>query len=234
MYIDLIIKFLDNNIVFTSIYMDLIKHPSITLINAPPRSGKSTLLKYLICDLFANKQFAYGIVICPTIYNGGYDFLPNAYLYQQYSDAHIVRLFRHQMRLIKQNGSAPAAFLILDDCLGSVKWNSQLLIKIITTYRHYNVSILITAQYLLGHMTPTLRNMTEYYFTFKPRNLRDIKSNFEEFFMEFENEKKLQAFFTKHLSERFYFCLVKCSEEDPNKKFIISKSPLVRNTQIRY
>ena len=158
---------------------DLIHIPSINLINAPPGSGKSVLVKYLICDLHKNGKLEYGICICPTNHNGEYSYLPDSYVHSVYTDLTVARLMKLQVEQIRRFGAARPAFIILDDCLGMVNFGCKLLVKLFSNYRHYNISIFITSQYLQKYITPHLRSVASHYITFQLRNRREYDSNLQ-------------------------------------------------------
>ncbi len=60
-------------------------------------------------------------------------------------------------------GCPKNAFLILDDCVGSVNFNSPLWDKLATTARQYNITIMITFQ-RFKKCPPVIRQNSEYIF----------------------------------------------------------------------
>jgi hypothetical protein len=60
----------------------------------------------------------------------------------------------------------PPSFIIFDDLIGSLvsSQNSKMFMSLITTFRHYNVSVFICAQYARGLINPTLREQARYVF----------------------------------------------------------------------
>ena len=161
------------------------KIPNITLITAGPNSGKTVLCKYILYDLFKNKKLNYGIVFCPTGFNNSYDYLPKKYLYAQFDENTLIQLVNLQISQIKQHGKAKPAFVVFDDCIGSINFTSPLFSKLVTTYRHYNILLIFTTQYLFK-VPPVLRECTTYFITFKQPTKRSVQAIHETFM----NEKK--------------------------------------------
>jgi hypothetical protein len=214
---------------------NLIHVPSIVLINSAPASGKSVLVKYLVCDLFRKGQLNYGMAICPTNHNGDYDWLPNPFVHSTYTNLKVAKLMKLQADAIKRYGKdrAPTAFLILDDCLGMVNFGCKLLVKLFSNYRHYKISIFITAQYLQKYITPHLRSVSTYYFTFKLRNKREYESNLHEYFTEFNSPRELVEWMQTNLSEQYTFAMLKM-QESASSKYVVSKAPIISNYKCKF
>lgn len=130
--------------------------PSINLVIASPGGGKSHYIKSEIYALSRSGAFGYGICICPTARNtGGYDFMPQDHVYTRYDSSIIDHLMKTQSENIRR-GKNIQAFLILDDCLAIIKWNDKIVSELITTYRHYGITIFIATQYTMS-MPPIIR-----------------------------------------------------------------------------
>ena len=112
--------------------MELVKDkvPSIIIIASSPNSGKSTLVKYILCDLFAHQKLCYGLVFCSTAWNAGYDFLPSKYIYKYFDEDAFINLINIQVKQIKDNGRAKPCFLVFDDMLASVNFTSPQFTKL--------------------------------------------------------------------------------------------------------
>jgi len=88
--------------------IDIIKTPCLITFFAKKFSGKSSTMRYVLHSLIKAGRFDYGFVISPTgIFNGDWDCILNM-----------------QKKLISM-GQPKNAFLILDDCVGSVNFNSK-------------------------------------------------------------------------------------------------------------
>lgn len=204
--------------------------PFISVISSAPQSGKSTLVKYMLTDLFSNKKLNYGLVFCPSAFDGGYSFLPEKYVYLRFDEDAVKNLMKIQMNQIKTNGSAKPAFIIMDDCIGSVNFQSKFISELITNFRHYNITIIICTQYI-RRLPPTIHECCSYFFTFNQTSFKSI-TGINEIYME---EKKYDecSNFIRNNCKDYHFILVK-TYEPIEKKYTISKCPIFKNIKINY
>lgn len=205
--------------------------PNITLIDSPPRSGKSCLVKYILYDLFKNNKLKYGIVFCGTSFTGCYDFLPKKYVYGTYDENALINLINLQIIQIKNHGKASPAFIIWDDCLGQVDFMSPVLKKLFTTYRHYNLQLIFTTQYIYA-VSPILRQCSSYFITFRQQQKRSLQAIYETFLIDFDSYDECKQFISDNCID-YHFLLVKTLERD-EKRYIISRCPLIENINIKY
>ena len=82
------------------------KIPNVSLICAPPDSGKTYLVKYLLTQLYKKKKVNYGIVFCSTSFNTeNYDYIPDNYLHSNYDENLILNLMnirQQQIYMVKK------------------------------------------------------------------------------------------------------------------------------------
>lgn len=187
--------------------------PSITVLYAPPRCGKSHLIKHLVYSFCKAGKFNHGIVFCPT---GGYDFMPDGYVHSMYSDEMLSSFMSFQ----KRNGKP--AFLIFDDCLGMINPNSKVFTKLFTTYRHYNITILITAQYV-NKLPPVCRDCATYVFVFKQFSEPSFIGLHKAFFPNFDDWKQTKAFVEKNTGDHKF--IIVDTLESPERRYSVSKAP---------
>ena len=110
----------------------LITMPGIILVSGPKGSGKTQLIKDIIYNLAKQKMCDYLKVICPTAYNGSYDYLPKNHVSEVYNEQQLVSLLNEQIE-IKKKGQKRKMIIILDDCIGSVNFKSKIWEKLATT-----------------------------------------------------------------------------------------------------
>ena len=122
--------------------------PNITFICAPPKSGKSYLIKYLLNELFRKKKLKYGIEFIGSKYNGDFDFLSSKYVHSKYDENVLKKFYNIQIKQIQKKGKAPPAFIIFDDMLGSLNFNTGFIAELVPKYRHPNFTMIFTSQYL--------------------------------------------------------------------------------------
>lgn len=206
--------------------------PAITLISAKPRSGKTQFIKYMICTLFMERKIKYGLVFCPTLFNGSYNFIPEQFTYSMYDERIIKNLMRLQVRQIIEKGkdNVEPAFIVLDDCIGSINFDSPLFQKLISRYRHYNITIFIATQYLFK-IPPLIRDCTTYFICFNQTTKKSIDAIHETFMQDF-NYKTCYQFIKKNTKD--YHFIVVDNEEAEENKYTVSKVPLLENASIYY
>lgn len=120
-----------------------------------PKSGKSTLIKSLMKYYNDINYFKFGLVITGTKFNGDFDFVeesPALQVWDKYDEERLKKYFSvlekraNKLHEAGKGKKLPPSFLILDDLLGSID-NSPWLKNTLTRFRHYNVTIMLAAQY---------------------------------------------------------------------------------------
>lgn len=204
--------------------INTITSPSIILLVASPRGGKSHTIKYLLHSFCMQGRFSHGIVFSGSIQNKDYSFIPQQYVHPFSEDV------LKQFLLIQKTYTMPA-FLVLDDLLGACNWNSQLMTHLLTTYRHYKLTILIATQYV-QKIPPAVRNCVTFACIFNQSNKRSIDSVYESFLYDFNNVKQAQEFINSNC-KGYYFILVNISEVEFSKKYKLYIAPArLSNTKI--
>jgi hypothetical protein len=195
------------------------KIPSINLFCAAPGFGKSYLIKYLIYRI--GNKLSHGMVFCPTAFNGGYDYINKKYIHQTYSDE-ALRKFMLLQKALVENGTPRDAFLIFDDCLGSIKFHGNKLIeKLFTSYRHYRITILMSTQYIY-RIPPVYRECCSNAFIFAQDNERSVKAIYETFMLSLKSWKNTYDFITNNTKD-FHYIRV---QKNPNQpiKYAVGKA----------
>jgi hypothetical protein len=120
---------------------------SVNYLVGGPGTGKTHLMAILIERYYAGGWFHYGVGVCPKVCRDDYKMLSDDELHFEYNDDIVTSLIAKQTDLI-QKGTPNNAFLVLDNCLTSLK--SDVLAQLISNCRHYNITVFITSQILLG------------------------------------------------------------------------------------
>lgn len=95
--------------------------PAIYLFIGKPASGKSFALKSLMFDFQKAKYFKFILAFCRTKFNHGYDWLPDEYVDDKYSDDKLLTHIEKLRAFRKKSGKeCPPNALIFDDLLGTV------------------------------------------------------------------------------------------------------------------
>lgn len=177
---------IDNNIEMS--------YPCLILYSGPPGSGKSTCLKYHIYQFFNDKSIKgkWCFVISPTIFNQAYSFINdgNKFKSETYSDELLYSLMSKQEKYIN-DGKPKNLLLVIDDALGTANFMSNAMTRLITCYRHYKISTLITVQYAFK-IPPTVRCCAKYLFIFHSKNKRNLQCLYESYGSLFDSEKEFR------------------------------------------
>lgn len=151
---------------------DMVDHCTIAII-AKRASGKSFLTKEI---MYCKKNVSCAVAISRTEkLNSFYsEFIPDIYIYSEYSSDVLSRIFERQSIMnginserIKQ-GKKPkndSLFLIMDDCMSSKgTWTKDPhILELFFNGRHHHLSFILTMQYSVG-IPPEMRSNFDYVF----------------------------------------------------------------------
>ena len=180
--------------------MKQFKNHSNYLFIAKRNSGKTHLIKYLIYTFLEQKVFQWGVVFSATNFNTHQlDIVDKKYQYSTVDD----RVLEQIMTI--QEKSKVGCFIIFDDVIGTVNFNSSVLKKLFTTGRHYNISIFLATQYLKS-VTPLVRQNTDYVFLFDIKNLITLRAFYDEWGSNFETFEEFKTYFRNSVNG--YSCLI--------------------------
>ena len=146
-------------------------HATICLI-AKRATGKSFLVKEL---MYHKRHIPTIIAISKTEkLNSFYsDFIPDTYIYSDFSSEILTRLFKRQSQIIEDNKVRDkesrrkkdgSVMLIMDDCLSVKGWTRDSnILELFYNGRHSLISFILTIQYAVG-IPPDLRSNFDYIF----------------------------------------------------------------------
>lgn len=204
--------------------------PYLKYIVGSPKKGKSVYIKDDIYLLSKSKQLNYGIVICPTIYNGLYDYIPEDFRHAQFDEKIIHNLMKGQKKL-RELDIEKNAFIIFDDCIGNAEWNTKVMKELITTYRHLRITVIIASQYCKS-VPPLIRSCASHAVIFKPPNEISYKAMLESFFQDFNTVDELKQYFDQNV-DKYEAVEVHCDEDKENGRYQIVKATM-RDFSLRY
>ena len=219
--------------------MKKLKHvmPSLFLFVGKSKSGKSYLLKYLISYYcLTEKHFNFGLVLTGSDYNHEYKFLPSHAVHKY--EEEVLNQYIDSLKEKKNNGEElPPSFLVLDDILGLIS-RSKAWQNLISTYRHLNITLFISVQYLRTEASSTLiREQTGALFAFKTTNINTMKCFFDYFGSNiFENLEGFKERFQKCTTEKHSCCLYLDHDKSmtKNTNFLMLKAPQFDLKPIKY
>lgn len=188
-----------------------------------PASGKSYMLRYIFY-LFGQRKYFKGGGMCfsPSAYNGDYDFLPEKAVRDKFDLEWLGAYIEHLKAKVKEgkakNGKdwkLPHNFLILDDNLGTLNTNSEILQQLFACHRHISCSIFICTQYLAAarNVSTLMRNVTNYALMW-PQSLKNsIESMYNAYGQMFETIEAFKGALNKAREDK-YSCLLYINSTD--------------------
>ena len=179
--------------------------PTIMVLVAPTKSGKSTILSIL----FLRDEFYKGAFDNVTIMSNTIDqdvtsrFLRKACdCYTGYDDNVLAGLIENQKQF--DDDSRPFIGMIFDDILGSVKRNSYLT-HLVTRSRHYGVGLLAVSVQSFKAVGPTIRNNTNAFICGNLQNMSELDKISSEFSGMFGGDEKFRKIYKKATEQRYDF-----------------------------
>lgn len=156
-----------------------IKLPSILLSVGFCGGGKTIAMQYTIKTL---KAFDFVVVISNTAqFNGDYGFLKDIGLdFRIYNGSQCNKVFKMIMHIQEMATEKQRVCIVLDDILGSLS-NSKTFLKLASTYRHFNISLFMTTQFVNASMT-YIRELANYVFVFDQRTDSSRKAIYQSYF----------------------------------------------------
>ena len=189
------------------------------LIIETPGSGKSHLIKYLIHEICSNYSVEYSTVCSATAkLNGEYDFIDLKYVHTDWSDDFCEAI-------IKQQSSGKPAFLVLDDVIGNVQFNSKVFKKLAADYRHFNLRIIVVIQYLNSVIPPVVKNCIKAVTWFRQKQELTIKVIYSLFDLDFGNPSEFQDHMLALRKHQFVLHQPNETIEDREEAYKVLKAP---------
>lgn len=179
-----------------------IKTPSIVLAVGHCGSGKTVAMQYTIKTL---KAFDFVVVLSNTAsMNGDYDFLKDIGLdHRIYNGSQCDKVFKTIMKIQEFSKEKKRVAIVCDDILGSLT-NSKTFLKLSSTYRHFNISLFLTSQYVSAQTT-IIRELANYCFIFESRTDSSRKAIYQSYFGDCGTFVEFKKMFHTLKPYQFYF-----------------------------
>ncbi len=141
--------------------LGIIQRPFSAIINGKSGSGKSHVLRYIMREISkSDKPFDYGVVMSNTAWEGSFDYIPKKYIYEDFNEDVIKNLIKLQKNNLEKK-IQKQAFIILDDCCSENEFTNNVIKKLFVMGRHYNISTILTTQYV--HLVPPVLRSNSFY-----------------------------------------------------------------------
>ena len=171
--------------------------PHLGLFIARRSSGKTHLQKHLAYVLAKGGRFKWILVITPTAFNGEWSAIVGEDAVLPVFDPEQVETLMQRQAELREDGHDNPGLLILDDCLGSANFQSDLFTKIASAGRHYRITVWASFQHY--HKCPTvIRTNADYLYIMGVQNEKVLKSLWDEYGgLGFNDVKALRAYALK-------------------------------------
>lgn len=202
-----------------------IDSPNFILVSGKPAAGKSHFIKYLLMTQsaqFSKNALKYGVVFTTTKFNRAYEeFIPSGYIHSAYKPEVLQSLLD-----IQAANPINRAFVIFDDCLPAAAFSSQLFTNLATTFRHYNLTVIISTQYIYK-VPPTVREVATRVAMFKMTTKRSIAALFESFGGMWNSYQEFAAQMQKSTGDfKFIYYFANSSSENRDDVYKVMKAPV--------
>ena len=142
--------------------------PFSALVCSKRNSGKSVLVKYLLCELLKQKKITFAVVFSNTAeYSADWDCLPKSNRVQGFDEETLRRIVDSQKGkkaqiLDGKKVALPQVLLIFDDVAGMEDFKTSSIIEeIYSNSRHWGISVITLVQYS-KYITPACRGNADY------------------------------------------------------------------------
>ena len=168
---------------------DMADHCTIAMI-AKRATGKSFLTREI---MFLKRNISTAIAISRTekLNNFYSEFIPDSYIYSEYSSDILSRIYQRQAKMNEDNKKRvesnkkpkdDALMLIMDDCMSSKgTWlKDPNILELFFNGRHHHISFILTMQYSVG-IPPEMRSNFDYVFLLAEDTFSNQKRLYEHY-----------------------------------------------------
>jgi hypothetical protein len=157
-----------------------IQTPHLAAFIARRNSGKSHLQKHLLHLLTKAKRFSWVRVVTPTAFTHEWsDIVGEENVRETWDEEEVERLLEHQKEC-REKGKPNPGLLILDDCLGTVQFQSPILVRLASTGRHFDLSLWMAFQHW-GKTPAFIRSNVDLMVVLNPQSEKIVRSLYDEF-----------------------------------------------------
>ena len=168
---------------------NMVNHCTIAMV-AKRATGKSYLTKEI---MFHKRNIASAVAISRTEkLNSFYsEFIPDSYIYSEYSSDVLTRMYERQSQMNQDNKirvkngkkeKDDSVILIMDDCMSSKgTWlKDPNIMELFFNGRHHHLSFILTMQYAVG-IPPEMRSNFDYIFLLAEDSINNRKRLYEHY-----------------------------------------------------
>ena len=184
----------------------------MTIVVGSGGSGKTHLIKYIMCQEWASKAFDYLVVF--TMNSDDYGYLDPDYIHTDFTNIvrDVVAILKFQRDLIR-NGVTKR--IVFDDVIGAINFNDPFWTMLNSQFRHFNLIIVYSVQYI-NKIPPVFRENAFRAIIFKQNSVRSVNACYESFG---------QRFFNKLVDFKAYL-----ERSTNNRAFVVVNNKVLVNT----
>ena len=195
--------------------------------------GKTHFIRFLLQDQMTRRYLPlqWGLVFVRTKFKHSYDFVPNERVFQGYNEDVLKKYVANLEGMYRERGHLPPSFLVFDDLVGILTNQTNWFTNFISTYRHYNITIIVAVQYLTGRnaISPIMREQTTYALMFRSGTAKTIQNLYESYGQMFPTKNDFQDYLMRNTEPTVvgpYVCIVYIdNEDDITKNYIPVRAP---------
>lgn len=171
------------------------------VLSGKRRTGKSWWIRDYLYTY--RHVFSYGYIFAHTKFNAFYQkFFPNHLIISEFSPEIMYEIFEIQKNRVTKRGESTEIFIVFDDIISDSSMRYQdMVTRLATEGRHYNITVLFSTQYYKG-IGPMLRLNADKFVLFTTTSRLVIQAVQEEFgFADFVDEANFMAFLEKNTED---------------------------------
>lgn len=157
--------------------MDLSNQTNFVVLFGAPASGKSFLIRDLVYH-FRSTANLIVVLTCSKFNSFFQSFIPAQYVHDGFN-IEVVEKLLVVAKELKKLESGNRILLVLDDLQNSL-WTHPTMLMLINVHRHYNIDVIISAQYVKA-LTPNIRSNATLCFIFKQTDKNAIEGIYDSF-----------------------------------------------------
>lgn len=171
------------------------------IIAGKSNSGKSHFIRYLMRELSLLRPFDYGIVFTNTAFDGGFEYINNnSFIHEEFDEDILNNLIKIQKEN-KKRGVTKYAFVILDDCISGDEMKSKIIRKLFVSGRHYNISCILSTQYVYMIPPVTRSNANVSLFFDVGDDRRALESVYNSFGARFKSYSEFKEYYYNNIKD---------------------------------
>lgn len=204
---------------------DMLKLPAVFAMVGAPKSGKTHAMKHLNIHFLKNGDLQFGMVMTGTKFSNQFDFIQDNNMIISGYDGSVLKSYLRKLKEYRLKNNKPAkAFLVFDDMVGQIPFESELILHLFTTYRWYGLTIFISTQYIYK-INPTIRTVADYAFIWAQDNKRCYDAVYETFGLMFDDYNEFRHTLDSITSEQYACLFYNKDKRSKNERYNGYKAP---------